>query len=167
MRRMFSEKQLKEMALATIENANSLKVFENITDEAGHKRFQDISSSLSVRNTFLKEAGRYIGATLSGTHLMVVCAGDIKQDEFVASTRVFDVLFTDNLWILNNIYVTGSTGHIGFFDAIAYKEDGTNKHITVAVWKDSNNYLYATLASTEDFSVGQWSIRFEVDLVIQ
>ena len=71
MRRMFSKNQLEELAKQTIENADSLKVFENITDKDGHKRFVEGDITVPTVSGMTKSYGKW---SLSGTHLIIVLA---------------------------------------------------------------------------------------------
>ena len=95
MRRMYSKPQLLE-AVEQESKINGIKVFENIVDKDGHKRFieGDITATISHFNiTYGKWA-------LSGTHLLIVVAGNIETD--VASYVDIDI----NLpaWIFDKIY---------------------------------------------------------------
>ena len=92
MRRMYSENQL----LKAVENEskeNGLKVFENIVDKDGHKRF--IEFDLSPK-TITGITPVYAKASLSGSHFMVVYAGTIENATAISGgTNICDIPLPD------------------------------------------------------------------------
>ena len=82
MKRMWSKNELKNLANTQVQEQVSggqlenVKVFEEIVDKDGHKRF--IEGGLDYRTatglTFVY--GRW---SLSGTHLMIVCSGNVAN----------------------------------------------------------------------------------------
>ena len=97
---MFSIKQLEELAKQTIENADSLKVFENITDEAGHKRFIEGNGSPMVATGL---TSTYCKWSLSGSHLMCVFAGTLATDGEIEDGIVM-ATFSVPSWISEKVY---------------------------------------------------------------
>ena len=101
MRRMYSLNQLQEIALKKIESTSDLKVFENIVDKDGHKRFDEgeaeVNTSLpsGVNITYKKWA-------LSGNHLMLVCAGDIASGTTV--NNISFAFYELPKWVYDKIY---------------------------------------------------------------
>ena len=84
MRRMYSKPQLLE-AVEQEAEVNGLKAFENIVDKDGHKRFiEGTPTNPTIEGVEIT----YAKWSLSGTHLMLVMAGN------VASTTVLDYNFT-------------------------------------------------------------------------
>lgn len=111
---MFSEKQIKEMIDETavssikgkdinpkdIEVSGAAKIFEDIVDKDGHKRF--VEGELD-EETPVKSGALYKKWSLSGTHLMIVFSGVIPAG---TSFSNYETLFKCSLptWIMNKIY---------------------------------------------------------------
>ena len=134
-----------------------------IVDADGYNRFIDLSNQISIRDSFVKSEGRYIGVTLSGSHLMIVIAGEIPQQVFPSAVRLWELALPT--WLHNKIYNTAGSGYVAYEKAIVFKADGTSREIDAPVWKDVN-YIYCTPTQSEDYTNGPWYIRFQVDLVI-
>ena len=87
-------------------DANGLKVFENIVDKDGHKRFIDIEG---VDSEVSGVTITYAKASLSGSHLLMVVAGSIANGtELTGNPNL--VTFSLPEWIHNKIIaIFGST----------------------------------------------------------
>ena len=102
MRRMFSIKQLEELAKQTIESADSLKVFENITDEAGHKRFVEGDIELNNDYQSVEHLTNLYGKwSLSGSHLLLVLCLELEEDIVYSSGQIAKITLPS--WIMDKI----------------------------------------------------------------
>ena len=115
---MYSLNQLQEIALKKIESTSNLKVFENIVDKGGHKRFveQDIDLSATSPEGMTKIYGKL---SLSGSHLLIVLCISIAD-----TTVVADNIGLCNIelpkWIYDKIYpIASSIIELGTFNAYA------------------------------------------------
>ena len=106
MRRMYSLNQLQEIALKKIESTTNLKVFENIVDADGHKRFIE-GDGTPAEITGITPT--YCKWSLSGTHLMLVYAGSVENGTTIANGIVI-ASFNLPDWILNKIYPVWGNG---------------------------------------------------------
>lgn len=108
-KRMWTDRQVRSMAVDSVEEKEDLKVFENIVDKDGHKRFiegngtptavEDNETPTAVEGVTFN----YAKWSLSGSHLMVVC--DIKiTAETVLSNNSISVDFTPPKWVLDKLY---------------------------------------------------------------
>ena len=89
-----------------LEVTGDAKLFENIVDKAGHKRFIDIAGTI---NTIEGVSITYAKASLSGTHLLFVGAGSIANGTILTDNPTL-CSFTLPEWIYNKIFTLyGST----------------------------------------------------------
>ena len=94
MRRMYSKNQLEELAVKTIENADSLQVFENITDKNGNKRFIEGDIEIETISGISKDYGKW---ALSGNHLLIVLCLDLANEIIFSYQRIAYVNVPD--WV--------------------------------------------------------------------
>lgn len=136
-----------------------VKCLENITDAQGHKRFIEIEgTSLSQEGVSIS----YCKASLSGTHLMLVCAGTIA-DETVLAAGSYLASFTLPQWIADKIEIIWSS----FVEAKSFtaRDDSWGyQDLSVALRKDDNLVRFylveaLTLTSTKSF-------RIQFDLLV-
>ena len=85
-KRMWTDRQIRSMAVDSVENKEDLKVFENIVDKDGHKRFieGDITPKAITGVTY--SYGKW---SLSGSHLMIVIAGTVANATVIDYEGVF------------------------------------------------------------------------------
>ena len=98
MRRMYSKPQLLE-AVEQEAEVNGFKAFENIVDKDGHKRF--------IEETFTPQTisgveFTYSKWSLSGTHLLIVLAGNVANGTTLAGSQYWAYLPLPN-WIKSKI----------------------------------------------------------------
>ena len=121
MRRMYSLNQIEEISKKTIENANSLKIFENIVDKDGHKRF--IEDDITP-NEITGVSYTYAKWSLSGTHLLIVLAGSIANGTAISGTIASIDLPS---WIKSKLVPTYSTVVIRQNDNIFASDGSTSQ----------------------------------------
>ena len=136
---MYSEKQLEEQVKNQLAegNVNDVKVFENIVDKDGHKRFieGEITGSTlpaGVQRTY----GKW---SLSGSHLLVVIALQVDNTTVIPAYTnlgnlsgvpqwIFDklvVLFAGNILDQKSMYFFSSSGSSQNFNTRLYKGAST------------------------------------------
>ena len=97
---MFSIKQLEELAKQTIENADSLQVFESIDDKDGHARFVE-GNGTTITATGVEY--NYVKWSLSGSHLMFVLDFTLASGNAL-STDGMGASYTLPQWIYNKLF---------------------------------------------------------------
>ena len=150
MRRMYSLEQIKNIALEKIEATENLHVFENIVDKDDHKRFIEgnIDTATISGVTFT-----YAKWSLSGSHLLIVLAGNIAN-----GTSLTNDSWVPNLnipeWIKDKIYpVAGNNIEIKQVPATGV--DWSAQQLGVVLQKNTttkviNINMYSTLTLTAD-----------------
>ena len=164
MRRMFSKNQLEELAKQTIENADSLQVFENITDKDGHKRF--IEGAITP-NATEGLTHKYAKWTLSGSHLMFVDAVKVDSGTSVSAYDIIATITNLPQWIYNKIYpLTEDSDWVAVKNVSGVKNDGTVSSTTAdfmlrKVASGFQIYVLSNLVPELDLT-----FRYELDLLI-
>ena len=166
MRRMFSLKQIKEIANSEVQSLveggtlENVKVFENIVDKDGHKRFIEgnITTPAMTGITF-----NYAKWSLSGTHLMIVLAFT-NDENAVFSTSSISINLPD--WIKEKIVPIYRTTYV---DTKAFYQradsDLSTTTLNVALKKDASaNIDCSSLSSVNLTKAGGARIQF--DLII-
>ena len=99
-RRMWTDRQIRSMAVDSVEEKENLEIFERIVDKDGHKRFIEGEIELADSITYLTNL--YGKWSLSGSHLMLVIC--IRTDE---NTTVGGGSFTKKIelpeWVVSKI----------------------------------------------------------------
>ena len=102
-KRMWTDREVRSMAVKTVEEKEKLEVFEHIVDKDGHPRFIEGSVSLNsrVEGSVTKLYGKW---SLSGSHLMMVFSGSASDTTAITAGALCQ---TDNLpkWISDKIVV--------------------------------------------------------------
>ena len=146
MKRMWSKNELKQIANGQVQEQVSsgqlqnVKVFEDIVDKDGHKRFVegDITTNEVTGITY-----SYTKWSLSGTHLIFVMAGKIAANTVISAYSlkglisppkwVFDKLIPQKSVFLDYKVIPTSTSGASptntFINVYAYKDDGLEKII--------------------------------------
>jgi len=90
------------------------KIFENIVDADGNKRF--IAGDLT-KDSGLDEKARFEYAkwTLSGSHLMIVCMFEVLEAFTASGTTLASITIPE--WLGAKIHPMGSTQHIAVIDS--------------------------------------------------
>lgn len=157
MKRMWSKNELKNIANAQVQEQSSsgelenVKVFEEIIDKDGHKRFieGDLELDESVPEGITKTYGKW---SLSGSHLLIVLCLTAEDTTELSGSQV---LTTINLpkWIVDKLSV--------IFDSISYV-DTKNIIWYGAGWLAQNGLISVRKIGTEpNFEI---NIRTEVGI---
>ena len=160
MRRMFSIPQLEEIAKSTIENADSLKIFENIVDEDGHKRFIGGDIEAMTITGVSKTYGKW---SLSGTHLLIVFVIDVA-DTTVLNGDIIGKLKDVPDWLYSKIEVLFGTNNVDRKSITFWSSGATTQSVQIGLRKDSTNGLHITIGSITFTS--DRTARISFDLLI-
>ena len=167
MRRMYSLNQLKEIANVQVQqqvssgNLQNVKVFENIVDKDGHKRF--IEGNISLSSQAPEGTSKIYGKwSLSGTHLMIViCVGLVNGTSYTDNLGVASMTLPS--WVASKIATIVGVS-IDYKTFNAYASNYTKQDFRVRLQKGDNTLgivKEGTLTLTTDRIV-----RIEFDLLI-
>ena len=132
MRRMYSKPQLLE-AVEQEAEVNGLKVFENIVDKDGYKRF--IEGDIEVVDA-LSENKIYGKWSLSGSHLSLVLCLSGSENDTISGNITKPIALPS--WVLTNIHPLGSTV-VDLKSFNWFGSDNTTQSVSVYLEKASNN----------------------------
>ena len=173
---MFSEKQIKEMISAgaqseiaealegdisiggDLEVAGDAKLFENIVDAQGHKRFIEGDIDLLEDATeYTKTYGKW---SLSGTHLMIVLGIDVAN----GTTTTHNTLAILSLpqWVKDKIYVLYGSATVLAHQATGYGDDYTSQQVSSAINKRADGKVEIYLASFTASANRHFRIAFDL-----
>ena len=135
------------------------KIFENIVDKDGHARFDEGNGADQTITGFTYTYHKW---ALSGTHLLLVVAGNIADATTIAtSTNVG--YFKVPKWILDKIYPS-FLNNIEVKVIQVWNDDYSNQNITVVLEKKTDGIVIRTAGSFT--STKARSLRVEFDLLI-
>ena len=121
---------------STLEVAGNAKLFEKIVDSQGNKRF--IEGDLTIANiTGLTDT--YAKWSLSGTHLMIVLAGDVANETAFTSNQTIATLENLPTWIKNKIIPVWDNNYVVPTSIVFRGDDWSTQNLTTALVKISNN----------------------------
>lgn len=137
----YAEKDSKGRNIAdevdNIEAKANAPLMENIVDSEGHKRFQEWdltpSSNPGITMTYAK-------ASLSGTHFMVVIAGDLANEAVFGNGETLASINNLPDWILSKIVPVWGDVWVERKETNAYAADWTVQSFFCGLNK-SSNYL--------------------------
>lgn len=173
MRKMYSKKQVEDIVLESLENADEvvvggdlevtgdIKYLENIVDNAGNKRF--IEGNVNVP-TLEGVTFSYAKWSLSGSHLMIVIAFKIDNETSILSSQQIGEVSIPS-WIGNKIYELLPPSAVVAIDSFVGRISGDKADHSFELDKVSSQslivYPYGTLTATADTG-----FRIEFDLLI-
>ena len=161
MRRMWSKPQLLE-AVEQESKLNGIKVFEDIKDKNGNLRF--IEGDIEIEETF-ETAGMsqsYGKWSLSGTHLMLVLAGEIADTSVITYGKLATIELPT--WVENKIYPVISS----FLDSKTIScrdESWETQDIQVALVKEAGHLVLYVISASITFTSDK-GFRISFDLLI-
>ena len=136
MKRMWSRKELQQiaslMAIAQMQSGDvsDVKVFENIVDKDGHKRFieGDLTLNTSLPSGVSKTYGKW---ALSGSHLLVVLCLSIAENTSISNgVRLVNEIELPQ-WVKDKIIPVWATNYIETKSVLCYADDWTTQSIVV------------------------------------
>lgn len=136
-------------------------IFEEITDKDGHKRFIEgnglVSEITGLTNTYCKWA-------LSGTHLLLVCAGKLA-DETVINAGTVLCQFEIPKWVYDKIYPVWGDAYIEYKAIDCRADNWVGQTLDTALYKGSANIIGIIMPSTLTLTDDR-GFRIEFDLLI-
>ena len=149
------------MAVNSVEHKEDLKVFENIVDKDGHKRFIEGEVTTPAQTGVTWNYARW---SLSGSHLMIVIAGSVTAGN-EASFSLSSVAEIPD-WIKSKLHTLGTGDNITYSTIDTYTEDtGNIGHQNVILINHANviQFYHGEPIGNEDHDV---SFRCQFDLLI-
>ena len=163
MRKMFSEKQIEKMAQDVIEDGEINIPLEKIVDKDGHQRF--IEGDFTIPENLPSGIHlTYIKWSLSGSHLMLVIAGNV--DNGTSWTSGASTTLVPNLpqWIIDKIYPVFATTAIALQTFNLYASDYSTQSIGLLLRKKDGKI---EIVPATDYSItADRGFRFSYDLLI-
>lgn len=163
MKRMWSKNELKNLTQEQISSGQlkNVKIFENIVDAQGNKRFieGDISLLETAEEGIAKTYGKW---SLSGTHLLIVLGLSLPNTLEIVSGR--KAILTLPKWVYDKIVVLFSASIVDYKGYVAYADDYSTQNVNVYLQKYTDNALtmyFNGLTLTADRKV-----RIAFDLLI-
>ena len=167
MKRMWSKNELKQLANEQVQEQVSsgqlqnVKVFEEIVDKDGHKRFEDFDGEV---NASAPITGVYTKASLSGSHLLIVLAFSVANTSTLSNgLKLVD--FTIPQWIYDKITPVWASVYIEKTDKLAYAKNWTSQTIAFLLSKESNNKIRIANTGTTTLTADR-SVRVSFDILI-
>ena len=154
MRRMYSEKQIKELVKATKKDITTL------VDSQGRNRFEEWNLPAGEVEGFTFVYGK---ASLCGTHLMFVVAGTVDNGTAITSGIELASLTLPE-WIYDKIIPLYSN-NVRFSTQGMYASGGTSQNVTIRLVKYSDNKVIIETASAVTLSANR-NFAFVFDLLI-
>ena len=155
-KRMWTDREIRSLATNSVENKENLKVFENIVDKDGHKRFLEGDIAIETITGVTKTYGKW---SLSGTHLMIVICLELTDNISSVTLANLDI----PKWIKDKIVaVAGSNVTSSSFTA--WSADTSTNVTFYGILKKSSNDLY--IVSSCNINAITRYTRIQYDLLI-
>ena len=134
-------------------------IFEKIKDASGHARFIEDDGTDQTISGFTYTYHKW---ALSGTHLLLVVAGNIEDGSTIATSTNLGY-FELPEWIMNKIYPS-FLQNIEVKTLQIWNDDYSNQNLTVVLEKKTNAIVIRTAGSLTTTKAR--SVRVEFDLLI-
>lgn len=159
-RRMWTDRQIRSMAVDSVEEKEKLEVFEHIVDKDGHPRFIEGAVRSNVEGINVS-FGKW---SLSGSHLMVVASGTFANTTVLTGKTILETVDLPK-WIYDKVYPNIAGSEIIEYKTFTfYASDYTTQNASIRFDKSGNKlncFCAATLTLTADRS-----FRIQYDLLI-
>lgn len=142
-----------------IGDISELPVFENIVDKDGHKRFieGDITLRDEVPSGFKKTYGKW---SLSGTHLLIVLAGEVDNGTEFSAQTICDMNDIPS-WIPEKVQLLRPNERVvDQYNLVLY--GGSAQNVSVYLEKSSGSVLRLYLSSFTASSDKTFRINFDL-----
>ena len=167
MKRMWSKNELKQIANQQVQeqvssgNLTDVKVFEEIVDKDGHKRFIEGNIEIKEIEGVTKQYGKW---SLSGSHLLIVVSYIANSGATLGGNTTLAYVDIPS-WILDKIAILFGTNIVLPLN-IDYRktDDWTNTTQTASVRKSENSLFLRTEISKE-FTYNA-NTRIAIDILI-
>lgn len=160
-RRMWTDRQVRSMAVDSVENKEDLKVFEHIVDKDGHKRFVEGDITIETIAGVTQTYGKW---SLSGSHLMIVLALDVANGTEIASGSILAKIKNIPAWIMSKIVVLFSTYALDRKSFAFYGSDYTSQSVFINLLKVADDEL--DIQSSNLTLTAVRKVRIQFDLLI-
>lgn len=141
-----------------LEITGDAKIFENIVDKDGNKRFIDIVGAVNPLVEGL--TGTYCRASLSGTHLLVVLAGTIADESVLTNGMTF-ATFELPQWIRDKIVPVWST-YIERKSVTLWADDWSSQEDNMSISKVSNGVAIISLTPVTLTKERKFRVQFDL-----
>lgn len=140
------------------------KIFENIVDKDGHKRFVEGDIELPDNVPFTKEYGKW---SLSGTHLLIVLVLDVPDGTVLGGSTIFGT-FNLPKWIYDKIVVLYGTGRVDYKQFSLFADDATFQSFIGLLIKsnDENNTMELNFRGTNITLTADRRVKITFDILI-
>ena len=162
-KRMWTDREIRSMAVDTVENKTNLKVFENIVDKDGHERF------IEGEGTPIEREGvnsSYCKWSLSGSHLMLVLCLDIEVDGEIPANATIGTYDLPS-WMVDKIIPVFASNFIDVKSMIFRDSSWAQQNMSVGLSKGNDGKIKlinvgaaVTITSTKKYG------RVQFDLLI-
>lgn len=155
MKQMWSKEELEKLSKETLKDINTL------VDSAGNPRFIEGDLELEEIEGITFTYGKW---SLSGTHLMIVCAGSVANGTIIGSQTYYANAYLP-AYMLDKI--TGVTGSlVDFKSAIYYSANPvTTQNANIDLVKDGNNNRMRLRSNALTLTADR-NFRIQFDLLI-
>ena len=160
MKRMHTDREIRAMAVDSVEQKSELKVFENIVDKDGHKRFIEGDITTETITGVTQNYGKW---SLSGTHLMIVLALTIDSGASLTDESTIAIIDLPS-WIKDKLQPLIST-YVSFVTAIGEDEDWSPVSIPTAIRKSGEAISLYKVGGTSTMTANTY-VRIQYDFLI-
>ena len=160
MKRMWTERQVRGMAVNSVEEKEDLKVFEHIVDKDGHKRF--IEGDITIA-TIEGVTSPYKKWSLCGTHLMVVLCLDLADTITIGNGASLATVEGLPDWVMSKISPIFSTV-VDVKDTYAYASDYSGQPFGIYLSITDGKLKFSKRSSLT--LTADRSVRLQCDLLI-
>lgn len=137
------------------------KIFENIVDAQGHKRFIEGDGTPSAKEGVTTS---YCKWSLSGTHLMMVTCVTVANDTVLNAADSFGYYALPE-WILDKIIPVFATNYIEVRSAQLRDDSWTSQNVTVGLYKGPSGISIIVTGSGLTLTSNK-TMRLQFDLLI-
>ena len=159
-KRMWTDREVRSMAVKTVEEKENLKVFEHIVDNDGHKRFIEGDISLA---TIEGVTSPYKKWSLCGTHLMVVLCLDLADATALTNGATLGSVEGLPEWVMSKISPVFSS-IVDVKDTTAYGSDYTGQ--TFGIYLSISDGKLTFIKRSALTLTADRSVRIQFDLLI-
>lgn len=137
---------------------------ENIVDKDGHKRF--VEGDITINTTFATKCEvAYKKWSLSGTHLMLVLAGTLKNGSVFANSDELCVITLPD-WLIDKVHIVFGTNWIEVQNPQAYSTEWQTQTFSCTLGKFDNPKRLKILKNGSLTLSSDKSFRVQFDLLI-
>ena len=160
-KRMWTDREIRSMAVNSVENKSDLKVFENIVDKDGHKRFIEGDITAETISGATQVYGKW---SLSGTHLMAVLILSLDNAATITSGATIADIEVPK-WIADKVTPLTSNNIVSRGSNDAFASDWSTQAFNSFLVKPSASVLRIIKAADLTLTADR-TVRIQFDLLI-